>query len=180
MNKIIVRFVTLVAGIAFQTAAAAESPAADLSCSDVCQQVSDLVGSKPSQMLETIAAYVKLYPQFAGEVVMAAILSAEEPDGEKASAKTVASIVEAALRAAPEGAWPAIVQSAVAAAPDAIAAIATVVLTLAPNNPALAALVTQSPLDPPGGGGKAMPGASVAPPVIVNPPATTEVNPGPR
>ena len=138
------------------------------------------MAEKPDELLETTSSYIKRFPQCGCEIVKAAIQSAKEADGSKASPKTVAAIVEAAMRAAPEDTWKQLLQCAVAAAPDSIAEIRGVVDSLAPNNPDLAAIADQSPLDPPGGGGSLMPGSSTAPPTIVNPPSVTNPNPGRR
>ena len=158
----------------------------------VAKEVSQAVAASPGSATEVVASFVEAYPQFAEAIVKEAIAAAKEVDGNRATPKTVAAMVETVLRGSPKGTWASVVQTAVAMAPDAVAEIAVVVQSVAPGNSALAALVAQSPLNQPGGAnpdpGNADPGSGgnssggrppVVNPPVVDPPPTTRVNPGP-
>lgn len=170
---------TLAAGLLLAGFAGAdEKPVIEEPCSEVYLAVSKSVADSPELLLEKASSFMKQNPRCGCEVVKALIQSAKEDNGEKASTKTVAAIVEAVLLAAPEDTWKQILQCAVASAPDAIVEIRSVVGRLAPNNQGLASVVDGSPLDSPGAGGALSPGSASSVPSIVNPPSVTNVNPG--
>lgn len=160
----------------------------------VAKEVAKAVADSPGSAVEVVASFVEAYPEFAETIVKEAITAAKEADGNRATPVTVAAIVETVLRGSPKGSWSAVVQAAVAVAPDASPQIAAAVQSVAPGNASLVALATGGPLNQPGGGeatpGNQDPGSgnsdssggrppAVNPPPIVDPPASTRANPGP-
>lgn len=159
----------------------------------VAKDVAKAVADSPGNAVEVVASFVEAYPEFAETIVKEAITAAKEADGNRATPVTVAAIVETVLRGSPKGSWSAVVQAAVAVAPDASPQIAAAVQSVAPGNASLVALATGGPLNQPGGGeatpGNQDPGSGnsdssggrppVVNPPVVDPPPTTRVNPGP-
>ncbi len=169
------------------------SAATEVDCLKLSLSVKFAIAAEQSKVLEIVSNQVAAAPGCACEVVKAAIESS------KANPETVAAIVAAAVTAAPEQ-MRLIAQCAVAVAPDALAQVQAVLAKLDPNRGesgnsakngnSAKALVGEvaaipNPLDFPGQGPigptPGGPGGSsltpVFPPVIINPPEMTEVNP---
>jgi hypothetical protein len=173
-----VRFVIFSAalGLLPAIAANAETPAVD--CVALTLSVKNAVVADQSKVLEIVSTEVAAAPDCACEVVKAAI------EGSKASAETVAAIVEAASIAAPEQ-MRLVSQCAVAVAPDALSAVQAVLAKLDPNlgesgssakdskdakGEVAAADAPFNPLDIP-------PGSTVPPPPTYTPPGPPPLMP---
>jgi hypothetical protein len=177
----------------FSAALALISAAAEVDCLKLSLSVKFAVAAEQSKVLEIVSNEVAAAPGCACEVVKAAI------ETSKAKPETVAAIVEAAVTAAPEQ-MRLIAQCAVAVAPDALAQVQAVLAKLDPNRgesgdsaksaksakaPVGEVAAMPNPLNFPGQGpvGPILggPGGSslipIFPPVIINPPDVTEVNP---
>ena len=166
---------------------------AEVDCLQLSLSVKNAVAADQSKVLEVVSKEVSTAPGCACEVVKAAI------EGAAAKPETVAAIVEAAATAAPEQIR-IISQCAVAVAPDALAQVQAVLAKLDPNRgesadsaksakgakaPAGEVAAMPNPLDfpgkgpvgptPQGPGGRPL--FPVFPPVIINPPNSTNVNP---
>jgi hypothetical protein len=102
-------FLPLLAAVAFVGAAQAD---VSKECAAVCQTVTQQVSAQPSQVVAVVSEQVAAKPEFAGEIVKAAIIAA------KADKELVGEIVFAAVTAAPEEAT-IIAECAIAAAPEA-------------------------------------------------------------
>lgn len=163
---------------------------AEVDCLKLSLTVKGAVAAEQSKVLEIVSNQVAAAPGCSCEIVKAAI------EGSSAKPETVAAIVEAAVTAAPEQ-MRLIAQCAVAVAPDALAQVQVVLAKLDPNrgegaasakgakSPAGEVAAMPNPLDFPGQGPvgptPGMNGGSplipVFPPVIINPPEVTDVNP---
>lgn len=173
------------------SAALALIPAsAEVDCLKLSLSVKHAVAVEQSKVLEIVATEVSAAPACACEIVKAAI------EGSSAKPETVAAIVEAAVTVAPEQ-MRLIAQCAVAVAPDALNQVQVVLAKLDPNRgesaasakdakaPAGEVAAMPNPLDFPGqgpvgpivGGPGGIPLIPVFPPVIINPPEVTEVDP---
>lgn len=166
------------------------SPADETDCLKLSVAVKHEVSVEKAKVLEIVSREVSAAPACACEIVKAAI------EGSDAKPETVASIVEAASTAAPEQ-MRLIAQCAVAVAPDALTNVQSVMAKLDPNRgesgvsakgaktPAGEVAAMPNPLDFPGqgpvgpipGGPGGSPLIPVFPPVIINPPEVTEVDP---
>lgn len=166
------------------------SPAAESDCLKLSVSVKNEVSAEKAKVLEIVAREVSASSGCACEIVKAAI------EGSDAKAETVASIVEAAVTVAPDQ-MRLIAQCAVAVAPDALSQVQSVMAKLDPNRgesgisakgakaPAGEVAAMPNPLDFPGqgpvgpipGGPGGTPLIPIFPPVIINPPEVTEVNP---
>jgi len=175
----------------FSAALALMSASAEVDCLKLALSVKGAVAAEQSKVLEIVSAEVGAAPGCACEVVKAAV------EATSAKPETVAAIVEAAVTAAPEQ-MRLIAQCAVAVAPDALNQVQAVLAKLDPNRgesapsskdakaPAGEVAAMPNPLDFPGqgpvgpipGGPGGMPLIPVFPPVIINPPDVTEVDPG--
>ncbi len=164
---------------------------AEVDCLKLSLSVKLVVAQEQSKVLEIVSTEVAAAPGCACEIVKAAI------EGSKADVDTVAAIVEAAATAAPEQ-MRLISQCAVAVAPDAITKVQMVLAKLDPNlgesgtksskdakAPAGEVAAMPNPLDFPGQGpigpNPGSPGGTplipIFPPVIINPPEISDVNP---
>ena len=163
---------------------------AEVDCLKLYLTVKASVAAEQSAVLEIVSNEVSASPECACEIVKAAI------EGSSANPKTVGAIVEAGAVAAPEQIR-LIAQCAVAVAPDALAEVQEVLARLDPNSgeaaisakdakqPAGEVAAMPNPLDfpgygpvgPPPGGPGGLPLIPIMPPVIINPPDVTEVNP---
>ncbi|MEN9975206.1 MAG: hypothetical protein RLZZ282_1212 [Verrucomicrobiota bacterium] len=186
---------TLFFGV-FSTALTLMSGAAQIDCLTLSLAVKRAVAAEQSQVLEIVSTQVAAAPACSCEIVKAAI------EGSLAKPATVADIVEAAATVAPEH-LRLISQCAVAAAPDALLHVQTVLAKLDPNrgepsgksskdskSPAGEVAAMFNPLDFPGQGpvgpttgGPGSPSGTggeilvpVFPPIIINPPNVTSVN----
>lgn len=185
---------TLFFGI-LSTALALIPASAEVDCVKLSLTVKHAVAAEQSKVLEIVATEVSAAPACACEVVKAAI------EGCSAKPETVAAIVQAAVTAAPEH-LRLISQCAVAVAPDALAQVQAVIAKLDPNRgesgpsaksakdakaPVGEVAAIPNPLDFPGlgpigpitGGPGGQPLIPIFPPIIINPPETTQVNPTP-
>lgn len=150
--------------------------AAVADCSKLSASVSKAVVADQSKVLEIVSSEVAGSPSCACEIVKAAIEGAGSKDS-PAKPEVVAAIVQAASLAAPDQSQM-IVQCALAVAPDAGNAVQAVMVKLGAAN-------AQNPLDFPGAGsvGPAKGGVGgmsvvpFAPPVIINSPEVTGVDP---
>ncbi len=169
--------------------------AANVDCLELHLAVKNEVSAEQSKVLEIVEARMAASPDCSCEIVKAAI------EGAVADSSTVAAIVETAIVAAPEHIR-LIAQCAVAVAPDALADVQTVLAKYDPASgegysdksaksakaPAGEVASIGNPLDFPGKGpvgplkgGPFGPIFPVFPPIIINPPNVTDVNPpGPR
>ena len=180
---------------ALLTAALAVLPvSADVDCAKLSLSVKQAVAAEQSKVLEIVSTEVAAAPGCACEIVKSAI------EASSANVETVAAIVESASTAAPEQ-MRLISQCAVAVAPDAIAQVQAVLAKLDPNlgesgvssksakGGAAAApgevAAMPNPLDFPGqgpvgptpGGPGGAPVMPIVPPVIINAPEISDVNP---
>lgn len=166
------------------------SPAADVDCLKLSVTVKHQISAEKAKVLEIVSREVAAASGCSCEIVKAAIEASD------AKPETVASIVEAACTAAPDQ-MRLIAQCAVAVAPDAISQVQSVMAKLDPNRgdaaasdkgaktPAGEVAAMPNPLDFPGqgpvgpilGGPGGEPLIPIFPPVIINPPEVTEVNP---
>lgn len=166
------------------------SLAADQDCLKLSVSVKGQVSAEKAKVLEIVAREVAAATGCACEIVKAAIEASD------AKAETVAAIVEAAATAAPDQ-MRLIAQCAVAVAPDSLTQVQSVMAKLDPNRgesgvsakgakaPAGEVAAMPNPLDFPGqgpigpipGGPGGTPLIPIFPPVIINPPEVTEVNP---
>jgi hypothetical protein len=156
---------------------------AETDCLQLSHYVKTAVSAEPSKLLQLVEEKVSENPTCACEVVKAAI------EGAVAEPETVSAIVETAITAAPDQ-MRLIAQCAIAAAPDALTGVQAVLAKLDPNSgesgtsakgaksPAGEVAAMPNPLDFPGKG-PVRPLFPVFPPVIINPPRVTVVNPGP-
>ncbi len=160
----------------------------NVDCFKLTNSVKSLVSSDQSKVLEIVTSQVAAAPNCACEIVKAAI---EITD---ANVATVAAIVDAAITTSPEN-MRVISQCAIAAAPDAVVAVQTVLAKYDPSSgeaaysakgeQAAAAAGTPegevaalpNPLDFPGRG-PVRPLFPILPPVIINSPKVSQVNPG--
>lgn len=175
----------------FGAALAMVTAAAEVDCQKLSLSVKNAVAADQAKVLEVVSREVAAAPGCACEVVKASI------EASSAKPETVAAIVEAAVTAAPEH-MRLIAQCAVAVAPDALSQVQAVVAKLDPNRGESAAVSSKdakspagevaampNPLDFPGqgpvgpiaGGPGGYPLIPVFPPVIINPPEVTEVDP---
>jgi hypothetical protein len=153
-------------------------------CGNLSLSVKAAVSSEQSKVLEIVAREVSSSPACSCEVVKAAI------EGSGADVKTVAAIVEVAITSAPDQ-MRLIAQCAIAVAPDALAEVQAVIAKLDPNAgdsgqsaksakgekaPIGEVAAMPNPLDFPGKG-PVKPLFPIFPPVIINPPNVTNVNP---
>ena len=165
---------------------------AEVDCLQLSLSIKDQVATEQSKLLQIVEAQVAAAPNCACEIVKSAI------EGSAADTKTVAAIVETAIVSAPDQTR-LIAQCAIAVAPDALADVQTVLAKLDPNTGESAAVSAKgekaaigevasmgNPLDFPGKGpvgplkgGPFGPIFPVFPPIIINPPNVTKVNPGP-
>lgn len=166
------------------------SPASETDCLKLSVAVKHEISAEKAKVLEVVSREVAASSACACEIVKAAI------EGSDAKPDTVASIVEAAATAVPDQ-MRLIAQCAVAVAPDALANVQALMAKLDPNRgesgvsakgakaPAGEVAAMPNPLDFPGqgpvgpiqGGPGGSPLVPVFPPVIINPPEVTEVNP---
>ncbi len=168
--------------------------AAEVDCLKLSLALKHAVAAEQSQVLEIVANEVSAAPACACEIVKAAVESS------RAKPDMVAAIVQAAATEAPEH-LRLIAQCAVAAAPDALAQVQMVLAKLDPNRgesspsakgakdakaPILGEVASlPNPLDFPGqgplgpiiGGPGGQPLIPIFPPIIINPPDVTRVNP---
>ena len=159
---------------------------AEPDCLQLSQYVKVAVANDPSKALQLVEEKVGQNPGCACEVVKAAI------EGAVAQPETVSAIVETAITAAPDQ-MRLIAQCAIASAPDALTQVQAVLAKLDPNSgetgdsgksakgaksPAGEVAAMPNPLDFPGKG-PVRPLFPIFPPVIINPPNVTVVNPGP-
>lgn len=156
---------------------------AETDCLQLSHYVKVAVANEPSKVLQLVEEKVTENPGCACEVVKAAI------EGAVAEPKTVSAIVDTAITAAPDQ-MRLIAQCAIAAAPDALTDVQAVLAKLDPNSgetggsakgaksPAGEVAAMPNPLDFPGKG-PVRPLFPIFPPVIINPPKVTVVNPGP-
>lgn len=152
-------------------------------CGNLSLSVKAAVATEQSKVLEIVTNEISSSPECACEVVKAAI------EGSAADVKTVAAIVEAAIAAAPDQ-MRLIAQCAIAVAPDALAEVQTVIAKLDPNtgdsgqsaksakgekSPIGEVAAMPNPLDFPGK--RRIPPLPPFPPIIfvVNPPGVTKV-----
>lgn len=148
-------------------------------CDKLYLEVRSMIRANLPQLLEIVSREISKQPKCSCEIIKAAI------DESKANANLVAAIVEAALGSVSEEYFPAIVQCALAAAPDATARIRSLVGKLALNNPSLNAILKPNPLDfphggpvgPAPGGPGGLPALPAPAPVLVKPPKVTNVDP---
>lgn len=175
----------------FSLALASVSFSAEVDCLKLSLSVKHAVALEQSKVLEIVAKEVSAAPGCACEVVKAAI------EGSSADVDTVAAIVESAATAAPEQ-MRLIAQCAVAVAPDALSKVQMVMAKMDPNRgeapvdsskdaktPVGEVAAMPNPLDFPGqgpvgpitGGPGGAPLIPVFPPIVINPPDVTEVNP---
>lgn len=155
---------------------------ADVNCTEVSTLVNSLISSNQSKVLEIVANQVVATPSCACEVVKAAI------EGSKADSETIAAIVDTAIMASPDN-MRLISQCAIAVAPDAVVAVQAVLAKYDPNSgdvevsakdskaPAGEVAALPNPLDFPGKG-PVRPLFPILPPVIINTPKVSQVNPG--
>lgn len=175
----------------------AQLPAsANVDCLKLSLSVKQAVSAEQSKVLEIVSNEVSANPGCACEIVKAAI------QGSRANPQSVAAIVQAAATAAPEH-LRLISQCAVAVAPDALPQVQAVLAKLDPNRGESAAVASSAkdakapvgevatlpnPLDFPGqgpvgpmiGGPGGQPLIPLFPPIIINPPEVTDVNPTPN
>jgi hypothetical protein len=159
---------------------------AETDCLELSRHVKVSVANEPSKVLQLVEQKVTENPGCACEVVKAAI------EGAVAEPKTVSAIVDTAITAAPDQ-MRLIAQCAIAAAPDALTDVQAVLAKLDPNSgetgdsaksakgaksPAGEVAAMPNPLDFPGKG-PVRPLFPIFPPVIINPPNVTVVNPRP-
>ncbi len=176
--------------LALVSTALALPASAEVDCITLSQTVKNSVAADQSKVLEIVTKEVSAASSCACEIVKAAI------EGAGAKPETVAAIVEAAINAAPDQIRM-IAQCAVAVAPDALAEVQAVLAKFDPNTgesvtsakdakaPAGEVAAMPNPLDFPGtgpvgptpGGPGGFPLIPIFPPVIINPPQVTEVNP---
>jgi hypothetical protein len=163
---------------------------AEVDCLKLFLTVKAQVAAEQSKVLEIVSTEVSSTPTCACEIVKAAI------EGSSAKPDTVAAIVEAAITAAPDQ-MRLISQCAVAVAPDALAKVQAVLAKFDSNRgesadsskgakdakePVGEVAAMPNPLDFPGEGpiGPGIgdtPDVPFFPPVIINPPNVTDVNP---
>jgi hypothetical protein len=161
--------------------------AEDKDCGNVTLSVKAAVAAEQSKVLEIVTNEVASSPACSCEVVKAAI------EGSGADVKTVAAIVEAAIIAAPDQ-MRLIAQCAIAVAPDALAEVQAVLAKLDPNagesgqsaksaksakgekSPIGEVAAMPNPLDFPGKT-RIPPLFPFFPPIIINPPRVTDVDP---
>lgn len=155
---------------------------AEVNCMEVSAVVNRLVSSNQSKLLEIVADQVVATPSCACEVVKAAI------EGSKADSETIATIVDTAIMVSPDN-MRLISQCAIAAAPDSVTAVQAVLAKYDPNSgdieisakdskaPAGEVAALPNPLDFPGKG-PVRPLFPILPPVIINTPKVSQVNPG--
>jgi hypothetical protein len=179
---------------AFSAIAALSSASAEVDCLKLYLTVKSSVKAEQSQVLEIVTNEVASAPGCACEIVKAAI------EGSNAKPKTVGAIVGAAITVAPEE-MRVIAQCAIAVAPDSLSEVQAVLAKFDPNSgdsahsakgakgakaPAGEVAAMPNPLDFPGSGpigpSPGSPGGlllfPVTPPVIINPPVVTSVDPG--
>lgn len=154
---------------------------AEIDCLQLAATVKTSVAAEQAKVLEVVSTQVAAAPGCACEVVKAAI------EGAGADAATVAAIVETAINASPEN-MRVISQCAIAVAPDALVEVQTLLAKLDPNSgesaesakgakaPVGEVAAMPNPLDFPGKG-PVRPLFPIFPPVIINPPNVTNVNP---
>jgi len=172
------------------SAALVASSHGEVDCLKLALSVKAAVAAEQEKVLEIVSKEVSSAPSCACEVVKASI----EATGAKP--EVVASIVEAAVNAAPDQNR-LVAQCAVVVAPDSLSQVHAVLAKLDPNRgesgasakgskaPAGEVAAMPNPLDfpgsgpvgPIGGGPGGAPLLPVLPPVIINPPSVTEVNP---
>ncbi|RPJ34142.1 MAG: hypothetical protein EHM17_07675 [Verrucomicrobiaceae bacterium] len=160
------------------------SASAEIDCGKLALSVKAAVAAEPSKVLEIVATEVSAAPDCACELVKAAI------EGSDAEVVTVAAIVEAAITAAPDQ-MRLIAQCAIALAPDSLVEVQALLAKLDPNTgdsgdsaksakgekaPIGEVAAMPNPLDFPGKG-PLKPLFPIFPPVIINPPNVTNVNP---
>jgi hypothetical protein len=160
------------------------SAATEPDCGQLALEVKATVSSEPANLLEIVAARVSASPGCACEVVKTAI------EVSKADAATVSAIVESAITAAPDQ-MRLIAQCAIAVAPDSLVQVQALLAKLDPNSgdagdsaksakgekaPIGEVAAMPNPLDFPGKG-PVKPLFPIFPPVIINPPNVTNVNP---
>jgi hypothetical protein len=169
---------------------------AEVDCLQLSLSIKDQIAVEQSKLLQVVEAQVAAAPNCACEIVKAVI------EASAADSKTVAAIVETAIIAAPDQTR-LIAQCAIAMAPDALTDVQAVLAKLDPNTGESAAVSSKSaksakdakspagevasmgnPLDFPGRGpvgplkgGPLGPVFPVFPPIIINPPNVTGVNP---
>lgn len=154
---------------------------AEIDCLQLAVSIKAAVAAEQSKVLEIVSKEVAAAPACACEVVKAAI------EGASAAPATVAAIVETAINASPEN-MRLISQCAIAVAPDALVEVQTVLAKLDPNSgesadsakgakaPVGEVAAMPNPLDFPGKG-PVRPLFPIFPPVIINPPDVSNVNP---
>jgi hypothetical protein len=176
----------------FSASLALMSASAEVDCLKLFVTIKAQVAAEQSKVLEIVSTEVSATPSCACEIVKAAI------EASSAKPETVASIVEAAITAAPDQ-MRLISQCAVAVAPDALANVQAVLAKFDANRgesadsskdakdakaPAGEVAAMPNPLDfpgegpiGPGSGEFGFPKVPNDPPVIINPPGTSPVNP---
>ncbi len=157
---------------------------AEIDCLQLAASVKAAIAAEQSKVLEIVSTEVAAAPACSCEVVKAAI------EGASADPATVAAIVEAAIIASPDH-MRLISQCAIAVAPDALVDVQTVLAKLDPNSgetavsaksakgakaPIGEVAAMPNPLDFPGKG-PVRPLFPILPPVIINPPNVSNVNP---
>jgi hypothetical protein len=157
---------------------------AETDCLQLAHYVKATAANEPAKVLELVEQKVAENPDCACEVVKSAI------EGAVAEPELVSAIVETAITAAPDH-MRLIAQCAIAAAPDALTHVQAVLAKLDPNtgesgvdaksakgakSPAGEVAAMPNPLDFPGKG-PVRPLFPIFPPVIINPPRVTPVNP---
>lgn len=170
---------------------------AEVDCLKLSLSVKHAIAAEQSKVLEIVSNEVASTPGCACEIVKAAI------EGSQAKPETVAAIVEAAVIAAPEQIR-LISQCAVAVAPDALTQVQSVIAKYDTNRgeagesaksakakaPIGEVAAMPNPLDFPGqgpvgptpGGPGGLPlfpifPPTIVPPIVINPPDVTDVNP---
>lgn len=164
------------------------SASSNVDCLKLTDAAKNLISSDQSNLLEVVSSQVAAAPSCACEIVKAAI-EITRPD-----VATVAAIVDAAITTSPEN-MRLISQCAIAAAPDAVVAVQTVLAKYEPNSGEAAysakgeqaaagagtpdgeVAALPNPLDFPGRG-PVRPLFPILPPVIINSPKVSQVNPG--
>ncbi len=157
------------------------SASAEIDCVQLAASVKAAAAAEQSKVLEIVSREVAAAPNCSCEVVKAAI------EGSGADVAAVAAIVESAILASPEN-MRLISQCAIAVAPDALVEVQSVLAKLDPNSgesvesaksgkePAGEVAAMPNPLDFPGKG-PVRPLYPMSPPVIINPPDVSNVNP---
>lgn len=138
-------------------------------CNHIATSVKTLLDSDRSKILEIVANQILAAPDCACEVVKAAIQES------KADVETVASIVDAAIMVSPDN-MRLIAQCAVGVAPDSVLVVQKILTKYDPNGQSGQTTALGNPLNFPGRG-PVRPQFPLIPPVIINSPNVSQVNP---